>query len=228
MIDWKNFRLSRINSPEYNHLYLLLYWIIYLVAFQGLEHWTNREYNILHCFIDDYIPFNEYFVIPYLFWFVYMFSMSVYLVFFDRNCFIYYMKLIMITSAVACISYAVYPSALELRPTVFQRDNIFTEITKMIYDFDTSTNVCPSMHVTGSVVTMLVGLRTKTGRKRTWTVFHIVTTVLITLSTVFMKQHSVIDVFWALIVCCFAQWIVLYIDNKSSDKKNIISFAHNN
>ena len=147
MPDWKNFRLSKLGDREYRHLFLLLYWIVYLIAFQSLEHWTAPEYKIIHSAVDDYIPFNEFFVISYLLWFVYMFGMSVYAVFFDTECFVYYMKLIMITSAFACVSYFVYPTALELRPDAFLRDNIFTDITKMIYAFDTSTNVCPSIHV---------------------------------------------------------------------------------
>ncbi|MBQ8525186.1 MAG: phosphatase PAP2 family protein [Clostridia bacterium] len=213
MPDWKNFRLSKLNTPEYKHLLLLLYWPVYLAVFQALEHWTDREYTILHSFIDDYIPFNEYFVVPYLFWFVYMFSMSVYAAFFDRDCFVYYMKLIIITSTTACIAYLVYPTALELRPSVFPRDNIFTDITKMIYSFDTSTNVCPSMHVTGSVATMLASFKAKHMNK-SWKLTSAICAVLICASTVFMKQHSIIDVFWALVVCVAAEGIVRISDSK--------------
>ena len=48
-----------------------LYAVVYLVAFYYLE---NRKvaYHIIHFGIDAYIPFCEYFIIPYLMWFGYV------------------------------------------------------------------------------------------------------------------------------------------------------------
>lgn len=51
------------------HAYAMLYFVFYLVVFFTLEHLKRPQY-IIHSFLDDYIPFNEYFVIPYFLWFV--------------------------------------------------------------------------------------------------------------------------------------------------------------
>ena len=53
---------------EHPHCYLLGYWIFYLLYFELLEHLITPRY-ILHSAVDDMIPFNEYFVIPYVMWF---------------------------------------------------------------------------------------------------------------------------------------------------------------
>ena len=204
----KQFKLKDINTPEYRHFYLLTYWILYLIVFQGLERYNAAEYTILHCKLDDYIPFCEFFVVPYLFWFVYIAGMTVYTLFYDRDVFVYYMKLIIITSSIACVTYFVYPNALNLRPSVFLRDNLFVDITKLIYSFDTSTNVCPSIHVSSSVATLLASKRAINLNFPKWKWFFSVSTVLICISTVFMKQHSAIDVFWGVVTCLLADAII--------------------
>ena len=69
------------------------------------------------------------------------------------------------------------------------------------YAYDTNTNVCPSLHVIGAVAVQFAFMHLK-GKK--YIVLHIafmVTTILICLSTVFLKQHSIVDVFTAVPVC---------------------------
>ena len=200
------FSLKKLNTPEYRHLWLLLFWIVYLVVFQALEHRVlpDSQYHYIHCVLDDIIPFCEYFVVPYLYWFVFMIGMSAYCVFCDKECFIYYMKLIMITSTIACIAYFVYPTALNLRPHEFARSNVFTKIVSMIYAFDTSTNVCPSMHVTGTLSTLLASFRAKRMKSFGARAFMTVSAIAICVSTVYMKQHSLIDVVWGTAVTAFA------------------------
>lgn len=222
-MNWKNFGLRKINEPEYRHLWLLTFWIVYLIAFQALEHRVlpQSQYHFIHCRLDDLIPFSEYFVVPYLYWFIYMIGMSVYSVFFDRECFVYYMKLIMITSTVACAAYYVYPTALNLRPAEFAHDNVFTKIVGMIYGFDTSTNVCPSMHVTGTLSTLFASYRAKYMKGRGMRAFMIISALAICTSTVFMKQHSFIDVVWGVIVAVGAYAAVNVHSVVSVRKRNV-------
>jgi len=44
-----------------------LYAIFYIGSFIYLERRVT-EPHIIHCVIDDYIPFCEYFIIPYVMW----------------------------------------------------------------------------------------------------------------------------------------------------------------
>ena len=98
-----------------------------------------------------------------------------------------------------------------LRPTDFPRDNIFTDVVKELYSYDTNTNVCPSIHVLGSMAVCLPGLRSTTLRGWGWKTFFIVSDVLICASTVFLKQHSILDVFAALALTAVAYPIVFFL-----------------
>lgn len=92
------------------------------------------------------------------------------------------------------VSY-VYPNAQHIRPTEFPRDNIFTDIVKWLYSTDTPTNILPSIHVFNSLaihmsLTNCEALRNKKLIKAA----SFTLTALIIMSTMFLKQHSVIDV----------------------------------
>lgn len=55
---------------KYKHIIpLAIFGVIYVLWFYLLEHRTNVQYMVVHMNIDDYIPFCEYFVVPYLLWF---------------------------------------------------------------------------------------------------------------------------------------------------------------
>ena len=92
------------------------------------------------------------------------------------------------------VSY-VYPNVLHLRPHEFPRDNIFTDLVKFIYRTDTPTNVLPSIHVFNSLAIHMSlsncqSLKDRKGVR----IGSLILTILIIMSTMFLKQHSVIDV----------------------------------
>lgn len=226
MIDYRNFRLSKLNTAEYSHLKYLFFWPIYGIVFMLLERFAHFDYTYMHCSLDDFIPFCEYFIVPYLFWFIFVTGMLFYGLFFDTKTFVYYMKLIILTCSAACIMYVIYPSAQNLRPVVFERHNAFTRIIQMFYKFDTNTNVCPSVHVTASMAVTISAWNSKYFRKWYFRLAFVFTASIISISTLFTKQHSVIDVICAILVVGTA-WLAnaIYSDIKSaktsSDKKSI-------
>lgn len=103
--------------------------------------------------------------------------------------------------------YIVFPNRQDLRPDSFPRENVFTQMVGLLYRLDTSTNVCPSLHVAYSVGIASVWTKEKNVH---WAVKAaiLVFVILVCLSTVFLKQHSVVDGFAALLVCLFAEWLV--------------------
>ena len=65
-----DFRFSKFNTPEFQHLKYLVFWPIFGVLFLIVERlWIRDRYTKVHCSLDDLIPFCECFLIPYLFWF---------------------------------------------------------------------------------------------------------------------------------------------------------------
>ena len=74
----------------------------------------------------------------------------------------------------------------------------------MVYAADTNTNVCPSIHVIGSFAVYFAARDIRRFRAKGWRLGFLTMAVLISLSTVFLKQHSVLDVLAGLAVCAAA------------------------
>ena len=204
MVDYRKLRPSNITSPEFRHLLLLLYWPIYGLTFLILERGLTLNYHPVETALDAKIPFCEYFIPAYYFWFVFLIGIHFYTAFFDVPAFKKMMYFIMITYTITSVIYIIYPTKQELRPTEFASDNIFVTIAKGLYGFDTNTNVCPSLHVIGSFAVLFTSWHCKLFRTFWWQLGFLAATVLICLSTVFLKQHSVIDIWTALAVCAVA------------------------
>lgn len=210
MVDYRKLRASNITSPEFRHLLLLLYWPIYGLTFLILERGLTLTYHPVESALDAKIPFCEYYVIPYYFWFIFLIGIHFYTAFFDIAAFKKLMYFIMITYTVTTVIYLFYPTRQELRPAEFERNNIFIVIVKALYDFDTNTNVCPSIHVIGSFAVLFTSRHCKRFKTFWWQLGFISATVLICLSTVFLKQHSIIDI-WAALAVCAAAYPFAYI-----------------
>lgn len=65
LIDYRQFRLSRLNTPQFRHLKLLLFWPIFSLVFCYLENYRPTVYYApMRCALDHWIPFCKWFVIP--------------------------------------------------------------------------------------------------------------------------------------------------------------------
>ena len=83
LIDMKHFLKELLK--KYGHIWILGYGFIYLTWFMHLEKTVTSNYHIMHSSLDDMIPFNEYFVIPYLLWFAYVTAAIAYLFFKNKE-----------------------------------------------------------------------------------------------------------------------------------------------
>ena len=183
---------------KYQHGFLILsFSIIYMLLFSYLEQRGVRYYHVVHTALDDRIPFCEIFIIPYLLWFPYMIAAILYFVFLNDDKKEYYRlawSLIMGMSLFLVISW-LYPNIQHLRPTVFPRENVFTDMVRALYRTDTPTNILPSIHVFNSLaIHMAISSCQRLRKHRLIQAGSLVLTVLIVMSTMFLKQHSVVDV----------------------------------
>lgn len=186
---------------KYSHAWVLLYAIIYLPWFTHLEKQITEGYYLIHSPLDDYIPFVEYFIVPYLLWFAFIAVAAGYLFFTDKKGF-YKLSAFLITGmTIFLIICTVFPNGQNLRPAVFANDNIFTDMVKSLYAADTPTNILPSIHVFNSLGVSFALAHNKVLKQKKWILYAVYTlTALIILSTVFLKQHSVTDVFAAFVL----------------------------
>ncbi len=208
VVDYRTFRLSKINEPQFSHLKLLLGWVGYFILFFLTENLIPAEkcYPV-HCKLDDLIPFNEIFLIPYVFWYVLIVISLVYFLLYNVEGFKSLQTFIIITQVVAMAAYIFFPTRQDLRPLEFPRDNFLTQCVSLLYSVDTNTGVCPSLHVAYSLGIASVWLKEKTASVP-WKIFVVIAVILICLSTMFIKQHSAVDFFVALPVCLLAELIV--------------------
>lgn len=205
VVDYRQFRLSRLNAPEFEHIRLLGGWIAYFLLYYLTENLIPPERcHVVRCALDDLIPFHEGFLIPYCYWYVLLVASLLYFFLYDIPRFKQLQVYIMLTQAMAMLVYILWPSVQPLRPVAFERDNLLTRLMAFIYGFDTPTGVCPSLHVAYSVGIASVWMR-RAGGNRVWKAWMAVSAVLISVSTAFVKQHSCVDILAALPVCAVCE-----------------------
>lgn len=208
VVDYRQFRLSKLNDPQFAHLKLLLGWVVYFLFYFLTENFIPVENcHVIHSALDDRIPFNEFFFIPYCFWYLLIVISLGYFALYDVENFKNLQIFIIITQVVAMTVYILYPSVQNLRPTEFARDNFFTWLAGIIYTLDTPTGVCPSLHVAYSLGIGSCWLKEKSASKL-WKGFVVFSVILISLSTAVVKQHSVVDIAAALPVGLLAEILV--------------------
>lgn len=158
------------------------------------------QYYPMYTPLDDRIPFCEWFVIPYTLWYGYLAAMHIYLMLTDVPAFRRLMWFQIVTFGLAVLIFAVYPTCQQLRSAEFPRENILTRLVALYYRIDTNTNVCPSLHCVGSIAVAIAAFDAPRLRRTLWRPAIVLTAVLICMSTVFIKQHSAVDVFWGLVL----------------------------
>lgn len=184
--------------------FMALYALFYLSCFTLLEKTILVPDLWVHCRLDDLIPFCKYAIIPYVMWFPWIPFTLFYILWrapradFWRLCLPLFAGM-----TLSLLFYAVVPNGLALRPHSVPGTDIFAEAVRALYRHDTPTNVCPSIHVFNSVTLMLAYYRGNCfdAPGRRW--MRPAAAVLcfsITLSTMLLKQHSVIDVVFGILL----------------------------
>ena len=182
------------------HLWIIpAYAVFYLASFWFIEQQGGTPY-ILDSPLDAYIPFCEYFVVFYVSWF-FLIAATVYYFTFknkDVNEFYACMMSIAFGMTLFIVVSLVFPNGHTLRPEL-HGENIFVMAVQLLYFIDTPTNIMPSMHVYVAVVCGVAFLKNERVKqnKALW-IFVLILTIGIVASTVFIKQHTIVDVFAAL------------------------------
>lgn len=206
---------------KYGHIWTVLYLPFYLIWFAWLEKTVTTEYTVMHCFIDDYIPFNEFFIIPYFIWFLIVPIMYLYLFFNNKKDFYRFIAFLYGGMTLFLIICTVFPNGQNLRPNFDPNKNVLTKLLDFIYHTDTNTNVFPSIHVYNSIAVMIAVWKNEVLSQKKWLVIlSFIVTVSICLSTTYLKQHSILDGLGALVMAGFFYWLVYgRVHAKASVKK---------
>lgn len=189
---------------------MAIYMAVYMPTFFWVESLNPAGgFHIIHTAVDDLIPVVEVFIIPYALWLPYLVIGMIAIAIRSRVLSRKTSYMLMAGMTLFIIISLAYPNALELRAHIPDRDNIFMTCINYLHSIDTPTDVFPSLHVYDAIV-VAAGLHLTFKEKKLLLVLSDILVVLIVLSTVFIKQHSIIDVIGAFaifipvfIVICF-------------------------
>ncbi len=179
---------------------ILLLWIVQWIWYGVLNHiQTPETSHIIYSALDDSIPFCEWFIIPYWLWYLYIASALIYTLIKSKKDFLRIVTLVFLGVFGSLLICTLYPSWHLLRPETMP-DNILSRWVQFTYTLDNPAVIFPSMHVLVAFL-ISIGLTAAESMKGKTTVKVCcwIYTVIVSASTVFVKQHSIIDVGFALL-----------------------------
>jgi len=158
---------------------------------------TDRGIHNVNTILDYSLPFLKIFVIPYVIWYPFILLAFVYLCF--KNTKIYFRTLISLDiSLILCYIIFYFFQTTMPRPDLVGSD-FLTSIIRAIYSFDQPYNCFPSIHVLACYIIMRGIDKCQPGINKLKISAGVIST-LIVLSTLFIKQHAIMDVLSAVLI----------------------------
>lgn len=151
--------------------------------------------------LDQMIPFVPAFVLPYAYWFLYVFAGLLFLAFVDGKKFYGLLSSIVSGMLVCFVIFYFFPTTVA-RPEI-TGNGFFDFGMRIVYGMDNPYNCFPSIHVLNSMLVcmFLMSYNKSIG----FNIWNVTSNVLIILSTLFVKQHFVLDAVSAIVIA-----IVMY------------------
>jgi len=193
----KRFFLSITNSRIKSLFFVIILYAVVIFCFACIE---KAELPIawhINCSLDRYTPFSKYVSLFYCLWHVEIFVILLYLYLYkSKNEFLRSSLMIWLGFIVPILFYLICPNEIDLRPATVKGNDIFAILTRIVWFFDSSRNVFPSGHAIISYLMTKIWKRNLSEKSG-----HLMTllNMMIIVSTLFLKQHSIIDVIAGLI-----------------------------
>ncbi|OQC01709.1 MAG: PAP2 superfamily protein [Firmicutes bacterium ADurb.Bin099] len=180
---------------------------------QSMVYWGTqflvKNPHMLGSKLDDKIPFIPVFIFPYVIWFVLLFTIQFILYFYSLQTYALYVMSLFIVDITSGIIYLVYPTTF-IRPEP-EGDSFSVKVVRFIYSHDKKILSClPSLHCSLSTLFILSALYA-TGLPLFLKLIIIIFSLLVIVSTVFVKQHVIIDVITAIPLAVISWYIAMAI-----------------
>jgi membrane-associated phospholipid phosphatase len=200
---------------------------VYLIWFGYVEQTVTTHFHVIHTPLDDLIPFCEYFVIPYLLWFLYVAWGIAFFARHNKNEYYRLCAFLFSGMTLFLIISTIYPNGHYLRPVYFTHHNFFTMLCGILYQTDTATNLFPSIHVYNSIgVHLAVTHSAEFKNNRIARLLSGILAVSIILSTMFIKQHSCFDVLTAFLLA-YVMYRIVYLHDWSKGLSEPVAARRN-
>lgn len=153
-------------------------------------------------------------------WFFYVAAAVLYFLFTNKDDYFRICTFLFSGMTISLIICTFFHNGTDFRPLLDPDKNVFTALVAQLYKADTPTNVFPSIHVYNSIGVHIAVMKSGALKKhRRVRIGSGILMVFICLSTVFLKQHSVIDVVGAMVMAYVIYWLVYGYGWSSEEKK---------
>lgn len=199
------------------HTHPHILWFLLFLPLGGmyfLSQHLGLHYHTVHIPLDDRIPFLPIFIVPYILWYLYIPLPMVYMCFRDPTVFRRQAATLFSGALLATAFFILWPTCIDFRADA-SGDGLLLWLCRIIYRNDNPVNVLPSLHCYEATVIHLTTFRGAFGRRHPWLRSgSAVLLGLICLSTLFVKQHSVVDAVSGCLLALLVYGIVRLIERK--------------
>ncbi|SFA87950.1 MULTISPECIES: phosphatase PAP2 family protein [unclassified Bacillus (in: firmicutes)] len=193
---------ERVRNAPYLLFLLIMPVLGYLYQLLNIH---SRNAVTVSTGLDSGIPFVPLFILPYIFWYVFIFGYLVYFCFKDKNVYLKTLTTIVVGELVCFVIYFSFQTTVP-RPQL-QGDSIFIDLVALIYANDQPYNCFPSIHVLTTFAIMMGSLHIK--RKHVFhKLFIPVMGSSIIISTLFVKQHYLLDMIGSMFLVSFLYGVI--------------------
>lgn len=192
---------------------------IVMAASMGLYYLTNKPIGVIHHLTlpcEAYIPLIKQFVVIYHASYPFMLINLVLFLILNKVLFVESAASIALGNVLAFLTFLLYQTEVP-RPEIFG-DDMFSQLLRLTYQMDKPYNGFPSQHVLTTTIILIAILKSKSTKG--YKIFSAILCTLILLSTLFIKQHMLLDVFGGVVYGSASYIIVAYV-MKSNRKKGI-------
>ena len=200
---------------KYPIIFATILFGLYVISFSLVEEMEPPVVNLIDLQIDHLIPFTKYASLLYCMWHLEILAVLVdFLRRKDREGF-WNLTVKMIAGLflilLICI---IFPNEVALRPDAVEGNDFFAQLTRLVYSLDNSRNVFPSGHAL--CATLMFQSLYRIYRKPWQITLNAALNIGIILSTMFLKQHSLIDLPAGIVLALIIDKLVEYTYQKSS------------
>lgn len=170
--------------------------ILGLVIFEAFVFFLTKPFiqnpYVLGSALDNKIPFISQFVLIYVFWYTMLFWVPYYVFNKNKDSFYKYTVTFVITTLIAGVIFISFPNTV-VRANITD-NNISSQLVEIIYKLDDpGINCLPSIHCLYSFLFIFAILDTKSNSPKWMKILITTLSILVVLSTLFIKQHVIYD-----------------------------------
>ncbi|MDU5105599.1 phosphatase PAP2 family protein [Clostridium sp.] len=159
--------------------------------------------------LDKEIPYVSAFIFPYIYWYAFVFLGLVFILSKDRKRYLRSLMVIYISMCICYLFYYFYP--VEISRPIISNNTLPNRLVNLIYEADRPFNCFPSIHVLNTYIIIRF---TRIKDNKSWFIYTSIIGILIILSTLFIKQHFILDGVAAIIIA----EIVIFATKRIEDK----------